>query len=149
MRSDCAFWDLEAKRSSRPVHELAGLPAPRPLTTAFTISLAAPSVMAEAAAKQAASRPLWKIKLGGGFWKTAATRPAFPAVRAAAAPNTTLIVDANEGWSESNLPGHLAACATAGVVWSSNRRRGRPVITRRRGIKVKKADPGLRRRKRA
>ena len=25
---DCAFWDLEAKRSGRPVHALAGLPAP-------------------------------------------------------------------------------------------------------------------------
>ena len=38
---DCAFWDLEAKRSGRPVHELAGLPAPHALTTAFTISLGA------------------------------------------------------------------------------------------------------------
>ena len=25
---DCAFWDLEAKRSGRPVHELAGLACP-------------------------------------------------------------------------------------------------------------------------
>ena len=25
---DCAFWDLEAKRSGRPVHALAGLPTP-------------------------------------------------------------------------------------------------------------------------
>ena len=32
---DCAFWDLEAKRSGRRVHELAGLPAPQPLTTAY------------------------------------------------------------------------------------------------------------------
>ena len=36
---DCAFWDLEAKRAGRPVHELAGLPAPQPLITAYTISL--------------------------------------------------------------------------------------------------------------
>ena len=43
---DCAFWDLEAKRSGRPVHELAGLPAPQPLTTAYTISLGAPAAMA-------------------------------------------------------------------------------------------------------
>ena len=53
---DCAFWDLEAKRAGRPVHELAGLPAPQPLTTAFTISLAAPAAMAEAAAKPPAAR---------------------------------------------------------------------------------------------
>ena len=26
---DCAFWDLAAKRAGRPVHELAGLAAPR------------------------------------------------------------------------------------------------------------------------
>ena len=39
---DCAFWDLAAKRAARPVHELLGEPAPAPLTTAYTISLAAP-----------------------------------------------------------------------------------------------------------
>ncbi|HEY6830962.1 MAG TPA: dipeptide epimerase, partial [Pseudolabrys sp.] len=61
---DCAFWDLEAKRAGRPVYELAGLPAPRPLTTAFTISLGTPAAMAQAAAA-AADRPLLKIKLGG------------------------------------------------------------------------------------
>src|SRR5215211_3392429 len=33
---DCAFWDLEAKRSGQPVHILAGLPPPRPLITAYT-----------------------------------------------------------------------------------------------------------------
>jgi L-Ala-D/L-Glu epimerase len=106
---DCAFWDLEAKHSGRPVHELAGLPAPQPVTTAFTISLAAPEEMAKATAK-AAHRALLKIKLGG---------PGDPeriaAVRAAA-PAATLIVDANEGWAEDNLTGNLAACAKAGVV---------------------------------
>ena len=110
---DCAFWDLEAKRSGRPVHELAGLPAPRPLTTAFTISLAAPAAMAEAAAK-AASRPLLKIKLGGDL-RTAAIPPASPPC-ARRSPNATLIVDANEGWNEGNLAANLAACAQAGVV---------------------------------
>ena len=108
---DCAFWDLEAKRSGRPVHELAGLPAPRPLTTAFTISLAAPAAMAEAAAK-AASRPLLKIKLGGSD----GSDPERIAAVRAAAPKSTLIVDANEGWTEDNLAANLAACAQAGVV---------------------------------
>src|ERR1043165_4142373 len=36
---DCALWDLAAKRAHRSVHELAGLPPPGPLVTAFTISL--------------------------------------------------------------------------------------------------------------
>ena len=53
---DCAFWDLEAKRAGRPVHELAGLPAPQPVTTAFTISLAPPDEMAKATAKAAIAR---------------------------------------------------------------------------------------------
>src|SRR5207253_449277 len=61
---DCAFWDLEAKRSGRAVHELAGLATPGALTTAFTISLGTPDAMAEAAAASA-SRALLKIKLGG------------------------------------------------------------------------------------
>src|SRR3954451_13863052 len=51
---DCAFWDLEAKRTGKPAHELAGLPAPAPLVTACTISLDTPDIMAAAAAKDAA-----------------------------------------------------------------------------------------------
>lgn len=105
---DCAFWDLDAKRSGSPVHVLAGLPPPRPLITAFTISLATPQVMANAA-RGAAGRPLLKVKLGG---------PEDPACIAAvrqAAPRSQLIVDANEGWSPGTLEQNLAACAAAGV----------------------------------
>ena len=39
---DCAFWDLAAKQTGRRAYELAGLAAPKPLVTAYTISLAAP-----------------------------------------------------------------------------------------------------------
>jgi L-Ala-D/L-Glu epimerase len=106
---DCAFWDLAAKRSGRRVHELAGLPAPQPLTTAFTISLGPPAEMAAAAAK-AAARALLKVKLGGD------DDPARIAAVRAAAPRATLIVDANEGWNDGNLAANLAACASAGVV---------------------------------
>ncbi len=109
---DCAFWDLEAKRSGRRVHELAGLPAPRPLTTAFTISLADPQTMAAAAAR-AAHRPLLKIKLGGSAEHGG--DPARIAAVRAAAPQATLIVDANEGWAETDLAANLDACAKAGV----------------------------------
>jgi L-alanine-DL-glutamate epimerase-like enolase superfamily enzyme len=105
---DCAFWDLEAKRAGRPAHARAGLPPPRPLVTAYTISLDRPDAMAAAAAK-AASRKLLKIKLGA---------PGDPerirAVRAAA-PDCELIVDANEGWGADNLADNLAACAEVGV----------------------------------
>src|SRR5262245_37669165 len=61
---DCAFWDLAAKRARRPAHELAGLAAPTPLITAYTISLGTPEAMGAAAAN-AAGRALLKVKLGG------------------------------------------------------------------------------------
>jgi L-alanine-DL-glutamate epimerase-like enolase superfamily enzyme len=105
---DCAFWDLSAKQRGIPVHEIAGLPPPRPLTTAYTISLAAPDVMAAAAAK-AAERALLKVKLGAG-----GDAERIAAVRRAA-PRSALIVDANEGWTVENLGPNLAACAEAGV----------------------------------
>ncbi len=105
---DCAFWDLEAKLSGKPVHELAGIPSPHALTTAFTLSLASPEAMADTARK-AAARPLLKIKLGadGDPERLAAIREAVP--------ETELIVDANEGWNERNLVDNLQACARAGV----------------------------------
>jgi L-alanine-DL-glutamate epimerase-like enolase superfamily enzyme len=105
---DCAFWDLEAKRAGQPVHALAGLPPPRPLTTALTISFGAPEAMGEAAAK-AAGRTLLKIKLGGDG------DPERIATVRRAAPNAELIVDANESWSAHNLVDNLAACTAAGV----------------------------------
>jgi L-alanine-DL-glutamate epimerase-like enolase superfamily enzyme len=110
---DCAFWDLEAKRSGRPVHELAGLAAPHALTTAYTISLGQPAAMA-AAATRAATRALLKVKLGGA--NEDGGDPARIAAVRAAAPKAALIVDANEGWDEHNLAANLAACAAAGVM---------------------------------
>jgi L-alanine-DL-glutamate epimerase-like enolase superfamily enzyme len=106
---DCAFWDLAAKASCRPVYELAGLPPPQPLLTAYTISLAAPEVMA-AAAEKAGARALLKVKLGA-----ASGDPARIAAVRRAAPGCELIADANEGWSPDNLLENLAACADAGV----------------------------------
>jgi L-Ala-D/L-Glu epimerase len=105
---DCALWDLEAKRSGRRVYELAGLPAPHPLTTAYTISLDSPDAMARAAA-EAAWRPLLKVKLGAD-----GTPERLRAVRLAA-PRAELIVDANEAWGPTNVTENLAVCARAGV----------------------------------
>lgn len=89
---DCALWDLEAKAAGRRVWELAGLAAPAPLQTAFTLSLDTPDAMRAQAAKHA-HRGLLKIKLG-----TPDDMERLEAVRKGA-PNATLIVDANEGWS--------------------------------------------------
>jgi len=106
---DCALWDLEAKQSGRPVHDLAGIAAPGPLTTAFTIGLDTPEKMAQDAKKEAA-RPLLKLKLGEGNADLDRAR----AVRAAA-PGATLIVDANEGWQPAQLPDLFAGFAGIGV----------------------------------
>jgi L-alanine-DL-glutamate epimerase-like enolase superfamily enzyme len=105
---DCALWDLAAKRAGTQVHTLAGLPSPRPVRTAFTISVGTPEEMARATAA-AGQYPLLKIKLG------ADGDPARIAAVRSAAPNTELIADANEGWTAENLAENFAACAAAGV----------------------------------
>jgi len=100
---DCALWDLEAKRAVKPVWELAGLEVPGPEITAYTLSLDTPEVMKAQAALHA-FRPLLKIKLG-----TPDDMPRLEAVRAGA-PESTIIVDANEGWSAevyADLAPHL------------------------------------------
>jgi L-alanine-DL-glutamate epimerase-like enolase superfamily enzyme len=100
---DCALWDWAAKRAGRRVWDLAGLPAPAPLVTAYTLSLDAPDRM-RAAAARAADRPLLKIKLG-----TPEDMPRLEAVREGA-PEARLIVDANEGWTAevyADLAPHL------------------------------------------
>jgi L-alanine-DL-glutamate epimerase-like enolase superfamily enzyme len=105
---DCALWDLDAKKRGIPVWQLAGLDPPSPLVTAFTLSLDEPEAMAAAAAKSA-HRPLLKLKLGG---ERDAER--LTAVREAA-PESRLIVDANEGWDPDHVEDLLRVCARAGV----------------------------------
>lgn len=100
---DCALWDLEAKREATSIAKLAGLAAPSPVATAYTLSLDTPQKMA-AAAKESA-RPILKLKVGA-----AGDLERLRAVRAAA-PDAMLIVDANEGWNAKNLRENLEACA--------------------------------------
>jgi len=106
---DCALWDLEARQRGAPVWELAGLKPPAPVTTAYTLSLAAPEAMAEAA-RNAPGTDLLKLKLGGE-----ADLDRLRAVREAA-PEARLIVDANEGWDFETLERLAPRCAELGVV---------------------------------
>ncbi len=106
---DCALWDLEAKKAGVRVWELAGLPAPKPEITAYTLSLDTPEKMRAQAAEHA-FRPLLKIKLG-----TPDDMARLEAVRAGA-PKSTIIVDANEGWSAdvyADLAPHLVRLGVA------------------------------------
>lgn len=94
---DCALWDLRAKTTGKRVWELAGMSAPKPVLTAYTISLDTPEIMAQAA-RDAVGRPLLKVKIGG---------PGdIDRIRAVVSsrPDARLIVDANEGLSEESLP---------------------------------------------
>jgi L-alanine-DL-glutamate epimerase-like enolase superfamily enzyme len=105
---DCALWDLEAKRAGTSVAALAGLPAPGPVTTAYTLSLDTVEAMAAAARAQAA-RPLLKLKVGG-----AGDLDRVRAVHASA-PAARLILDANEGWSEADYRALVPALRGLGV----------------------------------
>jgi L-Ala-D/L-Glu epimerase len=113
---DCALWDLEANAAGVPVWQLAGLAAvPKPLQTAFTISLGEAAVM-EADAAKAAARGfgLLKLKLTGD-----GDRERVAAVRKGA-PEARLIVDANESWAKDNkwtldIAAEAAALAALGV----------------------------------
>jgi len=89
---DCALWDLEARLAGKSVWELAGIEAPKPEVTAYTLSLDTPENMLLEAEKNA-SRPLLKIKLGGegDIARIEAVRKGAPSAR--------IIVDANEGWT--------------------------------------------------
>jgi L-alanine-DL-glutamate epimerase-like enolase superfamily enzyme len=62
-----------------------------------------------AKAREAAHRPLLKVKLGGDgdVERIAAVREG--------APSSRLVVDANEAWTEANLAANAAACAAVGV----------------------------------
>ena len=92
---DCALWDLAAKQAGRSVAALAGLPVPKPVTTAYTLSLDGVAAMG-AAARAQAGRPLLKLKVGG-----AGDLDRVRAVHANA-PQARLILDANEGWNEAD-----------------------------------------------
>ena len=89
---DCALWDWEAKAAGKPVWQLAGLSAPVPVTTAYTLSLGDPDEMREKA-RENAHRPLLKVKLGGS-----GDVERLRAVREGA-PRTRIVIDANEGWT--------------------------------------------------
>lgn len=107
---DCALWQAEALALGKPLWEIAGLPQPKPLVTAFTISLDRPAAMGDAAARAVAKGyALLKLKLtgDGDGARVAAVR--------AGAPDARLIVDANESWTDRDVAAEAAALVPFGV----------------------------------
>jgi len=96
---DCALWELEAAQAGLPVWQLAGLAAPRPVRTTFTLGADTPAAMAARARRYAQARSI-KIKLTGD--------PALDLARVAAIrtarPDVWLGVDGNQGFARSDLP---------------------------------------------
>lgn len=94
---DCAWWDLQAKLSGRPVWDLAGLQQPVPLLTTFTCGAASPEQMAATARGYADARAI-KLKLTGEPIDADRVR----AVRDAC-PQVWLAVDANQGFERDSF----------------------------------------------
>jgi len=106
---DCALWDLDAKRAGKPVWQLAGMPAPQPLLTTFTLSADEPEVMAENA-RQLTDAHALKLKLTNDHRNAERVR----AVRAAR-PSAWMMVDANQGFTRDSLQDALPAFVETGV----------------------------------
>jgi L-alanine-DL-glutamate epimerase-like enolase superfamily enzyme len=107
---DCALWELDARRSGRAVWELAGLSAPKPLLTTFTLGAESPSHMANGARRYASARAL-KLKLTGD---AALDMERVKAVRAAR-PDAWIGVDANQGYTFDALKQLIAGLLDAHV----------------------------------
>ena len=106
---DCALWDLEGKHRGEPVWKLAGLQAPLPLLTTFTVSADEPAVMARDAVAYTAARAI-KLKLTGDELNAERVR----AVRAVR-PDVWLMVDANQGFTRESFARLLPTLVEARV----------------------------------
>ena len=106
---DYAFWDLAAQQQGKPVWQLAGLPQPKPLTTAMTVSLGTPAKMEADAHALAGQFAVLKLKLSGtgDTERVAAVRRGAPTAR--------LIVDANESWNDRDVVAEAMALLPYGV----------------------------------
>ncbi|HWU77571.1 MAG TPA: dipeptide epimerase, partial [Rhodanobacter sp.] len=106
---DCALWDLEAKCTGKPVWQLAGLNAPKPLLTTYTVSAEEPEVMASRASAYATARAI-KLKLTDDDSNAARVL----AVRKAR-PDVWLMVDANQGFTRESFARLLPTLVEARV----------------------------------
>ena len=107
---DCALWDLESRQAGRPVWALAGLEAPRPLITTFTIGAADPGKMADDALGYVQARSL-KLKLTGDPDLEAERLRAVRKAR----PDVWIGVDANQGLTPDTLEALLPALVDCDV----------------------------------
>jgi len=103
---DCALWELDAHRLGAAVWELAGIDAPKPLVTTFTLGADEPAAMAAGARKFAQARSL-KLKLKDDIERVRAVR--------AARPEVWMGVDANQGYGIDSLGSLMGVLESANV----------------------------------
>jgi len=106
---DSALWDLEAQLTGDNAWQVAGV-TPGPVETVFTIGLEDTPKQMAAKASAATDLSLFKVKLGGDrpVERIAAIREARPDCR--------LVVDANQGWTFSELQQFGPALHKLGVL---------------------------------
>jgi L-alanine-DL-glutamate epimerase-like enolase superfamily enzyme len=105
---DCAYWDLEAKHEGVSVFDLVHIRSPHAMKTAYTISVGTTEDML-VAAKSASHFPLLKVKLAGD-----GDSERMKAVREGA-PESDIIVDANEAWQKEHIKYYLRTAESIGV----------------------------------
>lgn len=104
---DCALWDLEAKRSGKTIWQMLGW-EPRPVTTVYTVGIDDAANMQKDAAAHS-DYPIIKVKVGIGdpLEQIAAIR--------AGAPDSAIVIDANQAWSVADLERYAEPLKGLGV----------------------------------
>lgn len=104
---DCALWDLEAKSAGKSVWQLLDW-RPRPVTTVYTVGIDEVGNMQKDAAAHS-DYPIIKVKVGIGdpLAQIAAIN--------AGAPDSTIVIDANQAWTLADLERYAAPLQEMGV----------------------------------
>ena len=114
---DCALWDLEAKLAGKRVWELPEIAlhfgaetnsVPGTVTTVYSLGVDTPEIMGGIAQKNSA-RPILKIKLTGD-----GDLERLEAIRKNA-PESRLVIDANEAWTPEHYQRYIPEFKQLGV----------------------------------
>ena len=114
---DCALWDLEAKHAGKRVWQLPDISqhlgaetgsVPGNVTTVYSLGVDTPEIMGDIALKNA-NRPILKIKLtgDGDLERLIEIRKN--------APESRLVIDANEAWSPEHFQRYVPEFKQLGV----------------------------------
>lgn len=104
---DSALWDLDAKRSGRTIWQMLAW-EPQPVTTVYTVGIDEPGNMQKDAAEHN-DFPIIKVKVGIGdpLEQIASIR--------AGAPDSAIVIDANQAWSVADLERYAEPLKSLGV----------------------------------